>query len=50
MLGTYELKPYGVKKINVFVPYTLNGLYITSKKDSRIDKLVEEIEKLLPIE
>lgn len=50
MLGTYEQKPYGLKKINVFVPYTLNGLYITSKKDERIDKLVDEINQLLPLE
>ncbi len=50
MLGTYEQRPYGVKKIQVFIPYTLNGLHITSKKDQRIDKLVEEIQGMLPLE
>lgn len=50
MLGTYENRPYGMKQIKVFVPYTLNGLYITSKKDHDIDQLVKDIEKELPIE
>lgn len=50
MLGTYEQKPYGVKKIQVFIPYTLNGLHITSKKDAKIDQLVQDINQLLPLE
>ena len=50
MLGTYEQKPYGLKKINVFIPYTLNQLHITSKKDERIDKLVADIDQMLPLE
>lgn len=50
MLGTYEKRPYGLKQINVFIPYTLNGLYITSKKDEQINQLVLEIEKELPID
>ncbi|CCV65895.1 Filamentation induced by cAMP protein Fic [Paracholeplasma brassicae] len=50
MLGNYEKQMYGTKEIDVFVPYTLNGLFITSKKDSRIDQLVHEIDELLPIE
>lgn len=50
MLGTYEKRPYGLKQIDVFIPYTLNGLFITSKIDERIDEIVKNIEKELPIE
>ncbi|MDY0209951.1 MAG: Fic family protein [Acholeplasma sp.] len=50
MLGNYEKKPYGLKQINVFIPYTLNGLLITSKRDSDCETIVKEIESLLPIE
>ncbi|MBM7453237.1 hypothetical protein JN09_000562 [Acholeplasma morum] len=50
MLGNYEKKPYGLKQINVFIPYTLNGLLITSKKDESCDALVKDIEAALPVE
>lgn len=50
MLGNFEKQKYGTKFIDVFIPYTLNGLFITSKKNERIDQLVREIDELLPIE
>lgn len=50
MLGNYEKQTYGSKQIDVFIPYTLNGLYITAKKEDKIEVVLKEIESLLPIE
>ncbi len=49
MLGEIKRIKYGLKEVNSFIPYTLNELYITSKKDEKIEALVKDIESLLPL-
>lgn len=50
MLGEFKKTKYGTKTIDVFLPYSLNGLYILSKRSDKIDELVKEIEDLFPLE
>lgn len=50
MLGEKKTIKYGTQDIETFIPYTLNGLYITSKPSDEINKLVSEIESLMPFE
>lgn len=49
MLGQYKKINYGTKEVNSFFPYSLNELYITASANYEVDKLTEEIGKLLPL-
>lgn len=49
MLGKFKTIKYGVKDVESFIPYTLNELYVSSKRSEEIDKLTEEIASLLPL-
>ena len=50
MVGQYKKIPYGSKEVNAFFPYTCNELYITSEKSYEIEKLINEIEGLFPLD
>ncbi len=50
MVGQYKKVLYGSKEVNAFFPYTLNELYITSKPSVEINKLIDEIEGLFPLD
>lgn len=50
MLGEKKIIKYGMQDVETFIPYTLNGLYITSKPSDEINQLVREIESLMPFE
>lgn len=49
MLGEVRKEKYGTKIIDIFLPYSLNGVYVLSKKSERIEELVQEIEELFPL-
>lgn len=49
MLGEFKNIMYGTKNVNSFFPYTLNELYITAFANFEVDKLIGEIEELLPL-
>jgi|SRR5690554_837814 len=49
MLGEKKKIKYGSKEIEVFLPYSLNGIYILSKKSEEIEFLVQEIENAFPL-
>lgn len=49
MLGEFRKIIYGTKEVNAFFPYSLNGVYVLSKKSELIEELVTDIEGLFPL-
>ncbi len=49
MLGEVRKEKYGTKTIEIFLPYSLNGVYVLSKKSEKIEELVKDIENLFPL-
>ncbi len=49
MLGEVKKEKYGTKTIEIFLPYSLNGIFVLSKKSDRIEELVQEINNLFPL-
>lgn len=50
MVGEYKKILYGSKEVLAFFPYTLNELYITSKKNNKIDEVIGAIESVFPLD
>ncbi|NLN50166.1 MAG: hypothetical protein GX149_00885 [Acholeplasmataceae bacterium] len=49
MLGEYKFEDYGSKKVKTFAPYSLNSLYITTKRSPELERLEGEIHELFPL-